>query len=371
VTSQPGSGGTPVGRRRFIQATAALASAVAVSALGSGTTSSAGSESSLIRPQVPVPTAETDAELAAQLRRARSMPASDRGDLLVLNYHKVFGDHRPPPPAGNAISVTASQLMSHLMMLRSAGFRSVRLADVVRARALGKPMSARSVLITFDDGTAGQWVYGDAVLRKAGFFAVTFLITGYVGLPPFVSWSEVRSMVASGRWEVGDHTHNDHHSVPSGPSMPMTSALISRAWNPRSRTLETLPAAETRVRTDLDLSLTTLRRQRLARPLAFAYPFSRVDGPTNDPVLTEYVEETLAGLFPLRFTNYSPCRLVTPADLATGLLPRLEVHRLVSAFELYEQIMAANLSATSPSVGVSAAGFLAHGADHSHTHPLP
>jgi len=366
VTSEPGSNGTPMARRRFIQGGAALVSTLAISAAATPTLLRAGTDP--VRPQVRVPVPDTDSELSAQIRQGRSLPASDRGDLLVLNYHKVFGDKNAPPAAGNMISVTASQLMSHLMMLRSAGFRSVRLADVVRARAQGTTLPPRSVLITFDDGTAGQWIYADTVLRKAGFSAVTFLITSYVGRAPFVNWREVRSMVASGRWEVGDHTHNDHHVVPPGPAMPLTSSLITRAWNPRTRMTETLSGAEARVRADLVQSLTTLQSQGLARPLAFAYPFSKVDGPGNDQGLSDYVEQALAILFPVRFTNYSPCRLVSPAELAVGLVPRLEVHRPVSALELYEQIRAASMAVTSPTVEVLRSDVPAQGWDHTHTH---
>jgi|GEM_PF-1800836 len=386
--SEPGDGGAQMGRRRFIQATAALASGLAISSIGryspppsvaraaAAATRATGAD--LTRPQVPGAFGSLDPALATVLRRGYALPASDSGQLLVLNYHKVFGEPAPSP-VGNAISVTVSQLAQHLQMLRAAGFRPVRLADVYRARLLDAPMPPRSVLITFDDGTAGQWIHADAVLRQAGFTAVAFLITSFVGkAAAFVSWPEVRSMVASGRWEIGDHTHNDHHTVPSGPSMPMESALITRAWNPRTNTLETLAAAETRVRSDFDLSLSTLQRERLGRPLAFAYPFSRVDGPSNDPVLPDFVKDTSSELFPLRFTNFSPGRLVAPADMAVGLLPRFEVHRLVTALDLYEQIREANYSRTTvagqpvpssgPVLGLErgAAPTLAHGADHSH-----
>jgi peptidoglycan/xylan/chitin deacetylase (PgdA/CDA1 family) len=362
VTSEPGSGGTHMGRRRFIQAAAALASGVALSAAAGDPRSAEADPSRVLRPQALALDATLDPELAAVIRRGHQLPAADRGDLLVLSYHQVVADVLAPRKVPNPFSVTASQLAAHLTMLRSIGFRPVRLADVVRARRVGATLPPRSVLLTFDDGSAGQWTHGDAVLRRTGFSAVTFLITGYVGsAPEFATWDEVRAMVASGRWEIGDHTHRDHHKVPTGPSMVRQSALINRTWDPRTRTLETLPAAETRVRTDLDLSLQVLHLQRLPRPLAFAYPFSRVDGPTNDHVLTEYTEELAARLFPLRFANVSPGRLVTSADLALGLLPRFEVHHHVTALELYEVVRAASLRAVTPAERTIAAGLLQRG----------
>lgn len=359
MTSEPGAGGVRMGRRRFIQATAALASGLALSAAGNEVRTAASDEPTLLRPQAPFPEATVDPELAAVVRRGHALPASDAGDLLVLSYHQVWPDELTQVPVANPYSVTVGQLAAHLTMLRSIGFRPVRLADVVRARRLARPLPPRSVLITFDDGSASTWTHGDSVLRRTGFTAVTFLITGYVGwVSEFLTWNEVRAMVASGRWEVGDHTHRDHHAVPAGPSMRMQSALINRVWDAHTHTLETLPAAENRVHTDLDLSLRVLREEGLGRPLAFAYPFSRVEGPTNDPALTEYAEQLATALFPVRFTNYSPGRLVTRADMATGLLPRFEVHRHVSALELYESIRAANLVAVTPAQRSAVVGLM-------------
>jgi len=362
VTSELGSGCAPMGRRRFIQAAAALASGLALSAATGDPRTAEADPSRVLRPQALPPDTSLDPQLAAVIRRGHQLPAADNGDLLVLSYHHVVADEIAPKMAPNPFSVTASQLAAHLTMLRSIGFRPVRLAEVVRARRTGTPLPPRSLLLTFDDGSAGQWTHGDAVLRRTGFSAVTFLITGYVGsAPEFVTWNEVRAMVASGRWEIGDHTHRDHHTVPTGPAMVRQSALINRAWDPRTRTLETLPAAETRVGTDLDLSLHVLAQQRLPRPLAFAYPFSRVEGPTNDHVLTEYAEELAARLFPLRFANVSPGRLVTPADLTLGLLPRFEVHRHVTALELYEEVRAASQRAVSAADRTIGAGLLHRG----------
>jgi len=285
------------------------------------------------------------------LRQARELRACDGGQLLVLSYHQVFSDELVQVPNPNPYSVTVSQLLSHLTLLRRLGFRPVRLADVLAARRLRRALPPRSVLLTFDDGTVGQWTHADAVLRKTGFCAVTFLITGYVGAAPeFLTWNEARAMVASGRWEIGDHTHRDHHTVLSGPAMQMQSALINRIWNPLTRTLEPLPVAEARVASDLSTSLSVLRAQQLGRPLAFAYPFSRVEGPTNDAAFTEYSEELAKRMFPLRFTNYTPGRLATPADLVAGLLPRFEIHRHVDVVQMWEQLYAANLLATPPGV---------------------
>ena len=91
--------------------------------------------------------------------------------------------------------------------------------------------------------------------------------------------------------------------------------------------------------------MSVLRQQGLARPVAFAYPFSPVPGPTNDPVFCEDSERLAARLFPLCFTNDSSGRLATPADLVAGLVPRFEIHRHVDVVQLWGQLFAADRTA--------------------------
>lgn len=343
-------GGGSLDRRRFLKAGAALASGLALSVSTGLTSASSSPVSTLLpRPQTPLPAVSLDPVTIRAIRHQAALDACDQGQLLVVSYHQVFPDPVSGPPSRNPFSVTVSQLLGHLTMLRSIGFTPIRLADVLRAQRTGLPLPPRSVLLTFDDGTAGQWTQADAVLRTTGFSAVTFLITSYVGSDPdFLTWPEVHAMAASGRWEIGDHTHDDHHTVAVGPSLEMESALINRAWDPRRRTLETLPAAETRVRTDFAASFATLSAHKLTRPVAFAFPFSRVDGPTNDHSFAAYVDTLAAQLFPLRFTSTSPGQLSGPLDIASGLLKRIETHQSTTTLGLYEKIREANALALLP-----------------------
>ena len=111
------------------------------------------------RPQDAAPVGAMDPALPGVVRRAKPLRAGDTGQLLVLSYHQVFPDE--PTPVLTRYSVTASQLLLHLTLLRALGFRPLRLADVLGARSLGRAMPPRSVLITFDDGTLGQWTHAD------------------------------------------------------------------------------------------------------------------------------------------------------------------------------------------------------------------
>ncbi len=210
---------------------------------------------------------------------ARDFPVY-RDAPLVLSYHDISR------ATGSPSTVTPRAFAAQLDTLRKAGFHSIRLADV-EAMLAGSPvrLPPRPILLTFDDGLASNWLDADPILRRYGFTAVAFLVTGTVTEPyrpsSHLSTEQVRRMAASGRWEFGGHTDGLHHlaAVRGGGQAP---ALINRLVGDRE---ETLAQWEARVRADL------LRSQRffqdvLGHPVrAFAFPYGAADRPSNDPAI--------------------------------------------------------------------------------------
>jgi biofilm PGA synthesis lipoprotein PgaB len=344
-------------RRRFL---ALGAAAAAVPVLG-GCTGAAGPATAelvpALSPQVPGARAANSVrdQLATPLTRqpewARGMGQGPQAlgagapdHLLILSYHDVTADGLGRTDGrADHYTVSAVDFAAQMQMLTSSGFRTVRISDVVRSATSGVPLPARSVLITFDDGGAGQWIFADRVLADLGLHAVAFLITGHLGSSAaYLSWPEAQALARSGRWDIQAHTHDQHHFVPTGPLTAPASVLINRVWDPLSRALEPPAAARARVAADLATGLDLLERHGLGRPDAFAYPFSQVDQPTNDPAFAAGVAEVLASRFALRLSNTSPGRLALPEDLRRGALPRLEVQHGVTALDLFDRIRAAD-----------------------------
>jgi poly-beta-1,6-N-acetyl-D-glucosamine N-deacetylase len=142
-------------------------------------------------------------------RYERFRSAAVGGPPVVLVYHDV--QPRPEPP----YTVSPRQLASHVAMLRAAGFTPVSVAQVV-AWLNGRPLPPRAVMLTFDDSTKGTWIYGDPILAAAGFRAVSFVITGWVGThqPYYLTWDELGRMQASGRWDLQSHSRLGHQRLP-------------------------------------------------------------------------------------------------------------------------------------------------------------
>lgn len=147
--------------------------------------------------------------------------------LPVLMYHHVS-------PAPGLVTVSPETFRDQIKYLAEHGYSSVGCADLAAFLA-GKPLAAKSVVITFDDGYLDNFVYAHPILQEFGFKAVLFLITGWLGdgaLRPksetpnhrtcmdrvkqdrkddvMLRWSEVDAMAAAGTFEF--HSHTDTHT---------------------------------------------------------------------------------------------------------------------------------------------------------------
>jgi len=261
---------------------------------------------------------------------AVAVPKYDANHLMVLSYHAT-PTPQSTPPATNPYWTDSAHLANQFAMLKSLGYTSVTVAQVVAWQGHHATLPSRPVLITFDDGNANNWTVADPILAAYHFTAVEFVITGLVDTPGFLTWTQIEAMHASGRWDLEDHTRIAHLGVPIDAAGDLGAGLLNRAYLPLPPSLirhnhwyfETLAQAETRVRADLVGSVNDLMSHGLPLPLAFAYPGSRYLGPSNDSRLVTYTNYLLSHtMFPLRFSNLLPL----PATASFAIQPRLEVH---------------------------------------------
>src|SRR4029077_11114499 len=221
-------------------------------------------------------------------------------------------------------TVAPRQLASHLAMLRAAGFAPVSVAQVV-AWLGGRPLPPRSVVVTFDDSTKGTWTYGDPILAAAGFRAVSFVITGWVGTrqPYYLTWDELHRMQASGRWDLESHSRLGHQRLPIDASGAATApALINRLWLPADHRLETLDEFTARVQADLAGSRSDFVDHGLPQPQLFAYPFSAATSPTNDAVAAARTTTIVRDLFAAGLVDSATPIATTAADAQARVLRR-------------------------------------------------
>jgi peptidoglycan/xylan/chitin deacetylase (PgdA/CDA1 family) len=143
---------------------------------------------------------------------SRFLNRSAAGQVPILMYHGIsdnIGNHHPYFELN-----TSPQLFEQQMQyLHLNGYVAMDLAGALNAiRSEPRKARFRPVVITFDDAYSDFYTQGFPVLRKYGFTATVFVITGFTGQDrsvrngrEFMSWNDVREVAAHGI-SVGSHT---------------------------------------------------------------------------------------------------------------------------------------------------------------------
>ena len=268
-----------------------------------------------------VPAAVLPPDELAQFSAWAHAPLAQPLAPVVLTYHDI-----QPDPVASPYVVTPDAFARQMAMLQAAGYRSLTAAQFLAYQRGTYTPPPRTVLITFDDGTAGLWRYADSVLERYGFTAVSFVITGRVGTnkPYYLTWDLIEQMHASGRWDFESHTANLHTRIPVSPGGPLGGALSHRMYV--NGHLETQAAFETRVRNDLMRSISDLTSHGLPRPGLFAYPFSDVVAKGVEGSSAAVPRAIVSQLFPAAFVDVEPGALpASRREVRKQVISRAEV----------------------------------------------
>jgi hypothetical protein len=115
-----------------------------------------------------------------------------------------------------------------LKYLKRKAFKTVTLYDVYEYLKSGKPLPAKSIVLTFDDGFLDSWVYVFPLLKKYGMKGTVFVTTDFVDPSEnprptiedvwsgrqaendlqwwgYLSWAEMRRMYESGVMDFQSH----------------------------------------------------------------------------------------------------------------------------------------------------------------------
>ena len=129
----------------------------------------------------------------------------------ILMYHAVAAR---PKEATRALSVAPEAFAEQMAVIADRGLTPLTTAGLAARWRTGRPLPARPVLITFDDGYEGVHRHALPVLARHGFPATLFVSTGWIrgahdtggGLDTMLDWRQVRQLADAGV-EIGGHSH--------------------------------------------------------------------------------------------------------------------------------------------------------------------
>jgi peptidoglycan/xylan/chitin deacetylase (PgdA/CDA1 family) len=128
----------------------------------------------------------------------------------VLEYHRIV----PSAEAGNSLPglvVAPVTFSAQMDALKAAGWHTITLARLGDDLLAGRAPSAKSFVVTIDDGWYDGYKYAFPILKTHGFVATYFVISSRIGNSDFLSASNLSSLIAAGD-EIGNHTV-DHVSL--------------------------------------------------------------------------------------------------------------------------------------------------------------
>ena len=70
--------------------------------------------------------------------------------------------------------------------------------------------NTRSVILSFDDSTLGQYTIAKPILDKYGFKATFFTVCNYVGTNNHMNWTQISTLHNQGH-DIESHTMNHKH----------------------------------------------------------------------------------------------------------------------------------------------------------------
>lgn len=126
-------------------------------------------------------------------------------EVPILEYHNSAYVKKWP------WSLNPGQFEEEMAWLHQHDFHSVTLQQVYNAYRYGTKLPSKPFVITFDDGHVSNYTMGYPILKKYGFKATEFVVTGAIGKKGFLSKKDLLAMQNSGVFDIESHSvHHPH-----------------------------------------------------------------------------------------------------------------------------------------------------------------
>ena len=145
------------------------------------------------------------------------LPESARAIRVPILMYHLIDSHAPTGPYGPGLTVSPQTFEEEMRFLEEGGYHSVTFAGLYAALAGTRPLPAKPVLLTFDDGNRDNYSVAFPILRRHHLVATFFVVTKMVGRPPALTWQQLSEMSGAGM-TVASHTvsHLDLRTLSSG-----------------------------------------------------------------------------------------------------------------------------------------------------------
>lgn len=244
-------------------------------------------------------------------------PSGDTQSVPVLVYHGLVSK-------SDQFNVLIQDFRKEMFALHAAGYHTISADDYVAFMQGKKHLPAKSFLLTFDDGRRDSFYNADPILHAVGYRATMFIIVHHAFEEGdkshyYLNASEVKKMVASGRWDIEAHTYNGHDLMAIGANGQLGHFYSNYLWLPDKHRVETEQEYEMRVVTDLARAKEELQDKLGITVKAFAYPFGDYGQQSeNNPGAAAFVLQQVDKLYDVAFAQEDTSNDTTQNYFGTG-----------------------------------------------------
>jgi peptidoglycan/xylan/chitin deacetylase (PgdA/CDA1 family) len=139
----------------------------------------------------------------------------------ILMYHYVGNNPNPKDSQRDTLSISPDKFQAQVKYLKDNGYSTISLDTLYAALKNQATLPAKPIILTFDDGYIDFYVNAYPILKSYNSSATVFVITGFVGQNPYLTWPQITEMAGSGL--ISFEAHTVHHS--NLPSLSDEAAL--------------------------------------------------------------------------------------------------------------------------------------------------
>ena len=145
---------------------------------------------------------------------------ADQAKLAILLYHHILPSADITPDMNNGLVISREVFADQMAYLYKNNYHIVTSGELRDFLYQKKPLPAKSVMITFDDGYMSSYMFAYPILKQYGYKAVMFAITGSLQTKDLefspeelnmLSWMQVAA--STDVFEYGSHTNALHAPI--------------------------------------------------------------------------------------------------------------------------------------------------------------
>jgi peptidoglycan/xylan/chitin deacetylase (PgdA/CDA1 family) len=175
--------------------------------------------------QMPAPTATAAPTPTAFVTApAPGKPAS----VPILMYHHVQDLASDATELQLTWTVSPQNFDAQMALVARRGFHTITMGQLVAHLKGGKPLPAKPIVISFDDGWEEQYATAFPILKKYHLIGTFFVYTRPIDHGQFMTWAQLKEMSAAGM-DVQAHTLTHPHLRTLPPDEAMKEIADSKS----------------------------------------------------------------------------------------------------------------------------------------------